>query len=291
MQRVLTGLSVLAVVVASSAALAQRDVRPRVPTGTIAPASTGVIVVPNGAGAGALGGAAPPATANAPGATSTAPPVPGWPHDIRFGKTEGCARNPFPLEVIVYEDPNFTGKCSILMPGFYPRDFQLLVRNDSISAIKVGQLVRARAFKNGEYGGAFTTYGASSTIPKLTSDWNDSISSMRVEMANRSQSCDDVRDGEVGLYESENFSGDCVVLPADGSYATGAQMGIENDSISSIWNNSSKELIAYNSASFNSMHGIRVPPRTKIAELGKDGGNWLFGTEGINDNISSFVMR
>lgn len=256
-------------------------------------------------GAGAAGAAPPGAKAGAAGVVNTqpgtmAPPpvtpgprVLGWPHQVLFGNNNGCARSPFPLEVIVYEDPSFTGKCAILQPGFYPRDWQLMVKNDSISSIKVGQLVRARAFKNAEFGGSFTIYGASSTVPRLTSDWNDAISSMRVELASRHVNCDDVGEGEIGLYESENFGGDCVVLPGDGSdsFATAAQMGIENDSISSIWNNSSKELVGYGGVSFSTQFGILVPPHTKVAELSKDRKFLFTGTEGINDNISSVIMK
>jgi hypothetical protein len=281
-------LSFLTIVVGGSATAAP-EVRP-IPA-TTATATSAAAPAPK---AGAVGGLTtqPGSMALPPGTPTT--PVPGWPHQVLYGNNDRCARNPFPLEVIVFEDPNFTGRCAILLPGFYPRDFQLMVRNDSISSIKVGQLVRARVFKDSEYNGPFTFFYASSSTPRLTSDWNDAISSIRVEPASRHPECDDVAEGEIGLYRDENFSGDCVVLRGDGtdSYATAAQMGIANDSISSIWNNSGKALVGFGDVGFSSQFGVDVPPHTRLAELTKDGRKyWILGTTGINDNISSVLMR
>jgi hypothetical protein len=289
--RALRSLSFLAIVVAAGAAgAAPPEVRP-------IPATTAHATPAAGGGpraGGAAGAVTTQATANALPPSPPGPPVLGWPHQVLYGSNDRCARNPFPLEVIVWEDPNFTGRCAVLQPGFYPRDIQMMVRNDAISSIKVGQLVRARVFKDTEYAGGFTIFGASSSTGKVPSDWNDVISSIRVEPAARHPNCDDLIEGEIGLYSDDNFGGDCVVLRGDGtdSYATAAQMGIANDSVSSMWNNTAKELIGYGDSSFSSQFGINVPPHTKVAELSKGGTQYLIVSyRGIDDNMSSLIMR
>ena len=292
--RIFEAMAALTVVVATGVAdAAPPEGRPALPTAGAsappAPATTARGVT------GAAGGISVlPGGTIAPEPGTPVPPPLGWPHRVLFGSNAGCNRNPFPLEVIVYEDPNFTGRCAVLQPGFYPNENQLMVRNDSITSIKVGQLVRARAFRNGEYGGGFTDFGPSSSTGRVVSDWNDTISSLRVEPAARHPNCDDVVEGEIAFYGDPNFGGDCVVLPGDGStsYATAAQLGIANDSISSIWNNTRNALVAFDNISFLGIHGIDVPAHTKVAELSKDGRQYLIlTTSGMNDAISSAIMR
>jgi hypothetical protein len=288
--RVLEALAALTLVVAAGAAdAAPPEGRPALPAAGTPAAPAPGIVARGGVAGGASGISVLPGDPGTPG-----PPPLGWPHRILFGNSSGCNRNPFPLEVIVYEDPNFTGRCAVLQPGFYPNDNQLMVRNDSITSIKVGQLVRARVFKDSEYGGGFTDFGPSSSTGRVVSDWNDDISSLRVEPAARHPNCDDVVEGEIAFFADPNFGGDCVVLPGDGStsYATAAQLGIANDSISAIWNNTRNELVGFDNVSFLGLHGVDVPAHTKVAELNKDGRQYLIlTTSGMNDAISSAIMR
>lgn len=218
---------------------------------------------------------------------TTPPPTPapkGWPHSILTGSAAGCARNPLPYEVIVFRDGNFGGSCAVLVAGFYPYPANFLVGNDAISSIKVGSGVRARAFANPVYGGGWTLY-AGGTASAGLGTFDDKISSIRVEPASRKQTCDDLQEGEIALYENVRGQGDCVVLPGDSSYANADAMGIENDSISSITNNSSQKLRAFWHPSF-SLQAIEVPAHSKLDTLP---GN-SFASEGINDNISSIQM-
>ncbi|MFY0533302.1 hypothetical protein [Nannocystis pusilla] len=134
------------------------------------------------------GGVFQPATPPPP------PEVKGWPHSILTGATTNCARNPLPHEVLVYRDPNFTGQCAVLVAGFYPYAANLLVGNDAISAIKVGSAVRARIFKDPVFAGDWNAY-APGTMAAGLGGFNDKITSIRVEPANRSQLCDDLREG------------------------------------------------------------------------------------------------
>lgn len=212
------------------------------------------------------------------------PEVKGWPHSILTAAATNCARNPLPHEVIVYRDPNFTGQCAVLVAGFYPYAANLVVGNDAISAIKVGSAVRARIFKDPVFAGDWNAY-APGTMAGGIGGFNDKITSIRVEPANRSQLCDDLREGEIALFENPRGTGDCVVLPGDESYANAESMGIENDSISSMRNNSARRLLTFWHPSF-SQGSLQLPPHSKVDSLPTDG----FMTTGINDNISSIQM-
>jgi hypothetical protein len=117
--------------------------------------------------------------------------------------------------------------------------------------------------------------------------WNARISSMRVEPANRSYTCDDLRENEIALFENSYFSGDCVVLSAAESYSSPETMGIENDSISSIVNNSALTLRAYFDYNFsNDSMGLDVAPHRSFGVL--PGDSWF--TNGIDDSTSSIRM-
>lgn len=235
-------------------------------------------------------GAAPAAVnqelMNELGPPTPPPPEPkGWPHSILTGKSTSCNREPGPQEVLVYRNGNFGGSCASLSPGFYPYAANFLVGNDAISSIKVGSQVRARVFKNSVYGGDWNAYAPDTRAGALGS-FNDKISSIRVELASRSQLCDDLRDGEIALFENSHERGDCVVLPADESYANAESMGIENDSISSMRNFSGRRLIAFWHPSFD-MGAVELPAYSKVDKL--SAGGWF--TNGIDDDISSIQMK
>jgi hypothetical protein len=274
----------------STATAAPTTMAPKTTTATrskrvtrgVAFSQTGATLTSSRAGftAGALAGVKTTTTSTTP----TTPPLPGWPHTIVSGTSVSCSRNPGPNEVIVARDPSFGGTCAVLTPGFYPQPANLVVGNDAISSIKVGSAVRARAFKNPVYGGAWTIYPPNTMAAGLGS-FDNSISSFRIEPANRSETCEDLREGEIALYELEYLRGDCVVLPGDSSYANPDTMGIEGDSISSMWNNSARKLIAYWHSGFNQA-GAEVKPHAKAEYLKHDG---TF-TDGIDNDILSVQM-
>jgi hypothetical protein len=216
-----------------------------------------------------------------------APPPPepkGWPSKILTASDNNCAREPGPDEVIVFRDGNFTGRCAVLKPGFYPFADNFLVGNDAITGIKVGTQVRARVFKDPVFNGSWTTF-APETRSAGVGGFNDKISSIRVEPANRSVNCDDLREGEIALFEHARMQGDCVVLPGVGSYPNAENMGIRNDGISSIHNNSGLKLQVFWHPDMSLM-AFEVAPHSKTETMSN--GGWL--TKGINDNISSVRM-
>jgi hypothetical protein len=135
------------------------------------------------------------------------------------------------------------------------------------------------------YAGNWSAYPAGTRSGGL-GGFNDTITSMRVEPASRSQTCDDLRDGEIALYRNRYMEGDCVVLPGDTSYANAEVMGIANDSISSIHNNSARKMQIYWHANFT-MGAQVIEPYRRVNGLSLDG----FMTDGIDDDTSSIQMR
>jgi hypothetical protein len=177
------------------------------------------------------------------------PQPPTLPWQVQYA-TKSCTAGglPGPFEVFIFDDaidPNRRlngGNCTVLTPGLYPHDTNMGIRNDSMSAIKVGPNVRARVFYDGTYGGQPQLFPKnSSTLDFVKIFWNDVASSMRVELANRDVNCQDVRSGEIALFTEVNFQGDCVILPVhsdDGSlneFATPESMGIANDTTRSMF--------------------------------------------------------
>jgi len=215
------------------------------------------------------------------------PPPPGWPHTISSGTPTSCARAPLPNEVIVATEQAFGGRCASLKPGFYPHHVSAGVGTDGYSgvdSIKVGSGVRARAFQGALYSKTWTVYPPN-TVAAGIGTFRNNINSWRIEPANRSMTCDDLREGEIALFELEGLHGDCVVLPGNESYANPEVMGIEGNSISSIHNQSSRKLLGFWHSGFNEL-GITVDPHTKNLALPTGG---FFGDD-IDDDIMSIQM-
>lgn len=227
---------------------------------------------------------APQSPAPQPPPAQNPPQSLGWPHTILSGYSTDCSREPGRDEVIIYRDPGFGGKCALLKPGFYPRGENLLLGTDQISSLKVGSGVRLRAFEHPTYGGKWVAY-APGTRSAGIGDFNDKITSVRVEPGERSQSCDDLRVGEIALYHHANFLGDCVVLPGTGSYSDNDAMGISTDSVSSIRNRSKRKLWGFLHPGF-SVSAWMTKPFTADPGLP----NPTSSSAGCNDTFSSLQM-
>ncbi len=230
---------------------------------------------------------APPTQAD-PTPGSPAPAAPqskGWPHAIVTASTTSCNREPLAREVLVYRDANFTGACAVLVAGFYPFAANFLIGDDQLTSIKVGSEVRARVFKDEAFSGSWNAYPPGTRSAGL-GEFDNRITSIRVEPSDRSQICDDVREGEVGLYQNPRFEGDCVVLPGEGSYPNPEAMGIANDRISSIYNNSARRMQVFWDKGFT-RSAMLIDPHKAVKSLSSGG----YLTDGINDNISSMQMK
>ena len=146
--------------------------------------------------------------------------------------------NPADNEVYIYNAPNGGGACAALYQGYYPYSgggaggFGLA--NDSIMSLKVGQSVRARLFVDGIYSGNYFWFGGFGIYGTMPSGWNNVTSSIRVENNARSTTCNDLRAGEYAVFRGLNYQNDCVVLYYGHTYLEPANMGIANDSITSV---------------------------------------------------------
>jgi hypothetical protein len=152
--------------------------------------------------------------------------------------------DPASNEVFIFSNGNFGGTCAALGLGLYPysgtthaswpNDGRFGLPNDSISSLKVGSAVRARLFSDGMYGGNFTWFSGFGAFASMPSGWNDVTSSIRVEDNTRSPTCNDLRSGEFALFREPNFIGECIVLPYGAWRSQPENLGIANDSVSSI---------------------------------------------------------
>lgn len=178
----------------------------------------------------------------------------------------------------------YSGACLSLTPGFYTT-LNDVSHTWVITQISVGSAVRARTFYlehfSQQLDHAFVMYAPGTTLP-LTSAVE--IRSMRVEPADRSMICNDLRDGEIALFEGWDGGGDCVVLPV-GQYPSADAMGIANDSISGLNNQTSVRAILFWNAGFNKQ-GAVVNPHTSLARL-PQGGHF---SDTIDNQTSSMQM-
>lgn len=149
-----------------------------------------------------------------------------------------CGTGPASNEVYIYASTSFTGTCAALYVGFYGNpgtgtgEFGLA--NDSINSIKVGSAVSARTFADIEYGGSYTDFTASTSDATMPAGWANAISSIRVTLASRSLTCNDLVAGEFAIFGDIDFGGDCVVLDYGNTYDTSDSFGFANDSVSSV---------------------------------------------------------
>lgn len=210
----------------------------------------------------------------------------GWPHTISTGKLGNCAREPAPHEVIVYDALNFAGTCAVLTAGFYPSGPNLAIGDNKLSSIKVGSAVRARVYLHPNYTGGWSMYKENTRSGGLAS-FNDTVTSMRVEPADRSPTCNDLRQGEFALFEHPYGRGDCVVLPASEVYPTPDTLGIGDNTVSSIHNNSTRRITGFADPNFSGNFGIDVPPGQRNEAL-PTGGTI---SHGIDDDISSVYSQ
>jgi hypothetical protein len=146
------------------------------------------------------------------------------------GTTEPAAN-----QILVCIDANFGGVCLLLGVGFSP--YSVGVPNDSMSSIKVGSAVRVTLCGNGIYGGTCETLPAGARVTNLGTEpvGNDSVSSLRVVDA----STPECRFGAAPppgwafFFRDGGYNGDCAAHQI-GEYPTSEDIGLANDSISSL---------------------------------------------------------
>lgn len=158
---------------------------------------------------------------------------------------------PAPQDVYLYTGQNGGGVCNRLTKGPFATDGKpsagdFGIPNDSLRSINVGSAVRLRVFADDVYRGSRTDLNYTGNVPvNMPAGFDRNVSSLRLQFSSRSATCDDLRAGEFALFSDPNNRGDCVVLeyfddldpnyrPQPRSYASARQLGIANDSVSSV---------------------------------------------------------
>jgi hypothetical protein len=214
---------------------------------------------------------------------------------VAYSEDCGTATVPDANHVMIWQNAHYAPPCRQLPLGFYPTPTNFGLPNDSISSFRVGSSVTVRFFKDATYGGGYETwYGGQYGDFDVLSSFNDQISSMRVMPNDGRQDCVTgnigVQPGEIALFRDANFSpnNDCVILP-QGNYPTPEDMGIANDSISSIINMSLTLTLDGDYDTWYGPPGLgeQVPPDSGFLTMSPDG----FMVRGGNDRISSIFMH
>lgn len=136
--------------------------------------------------------------------------------------------------ITVYYDGDYRGASHRLYEGEYRAD-ELGVGNDKISSIRVPRGVKAIVYSDNDFRGKSKTIDGNEA--SLSSDWNDKISSIRVERSynNNNHSSNHHSSNSrdmVTLYVDSNYRGNNQQF-GDGSY-NASDIGLPNDAISSI---------------------------------------------------------
>ncbi len=138
-------------------------------------------------------------------------------------------------QITVYKDCDYKGASQRLFVGEYRAD-QLGVGNDQISSIKIPNGLKVIAFQDNDFRGGSQTIKGDQNC--LTGDWNDHISSIRVER-NYPTNTKPVNDRNPGasksmitVYEDNNFRGKSFQFAPKGNW--NVKDGFPNDRISSI---------------------------------------------------------
>jgi hypothetical protein len=137
--------------------------------------------------------------------------------------------------VNVYTGPDHTGPCRTIPINSTIANLgdPYWGLNNTIRSAKVGRSVRLRLFDGTNFSGDWWWW---ETSPMgLGRAWNARASSLRVEDRAIKPDCSNLPSNTVAIYEHSDFRGDCRVL-SPGRYDGAAEMGFENDSISSVRN-------------------------------------------------------
>jgi hypothetical protein len=207
----------------------------------------------------------------------------------------GCnsATVPAPEEVIVYVDHMFLGDCRILSLGTYPTNAFFGLPNDSITSVKVGIDAQVHLFWDGPFLVPNTVDGFAVFVRRLGADssnltefpnhlgsfkgWSDATSSIRV--IRKSEACPPPGPKQAVFFQHENFRGDCVTKNV-GAYDIW-DIGLQNDSMSSVRLGSQASVILCHDASF--VGCVFFPVGSNLSNLGTTpAGNDVVSSLGVN---------
>lgn len=176
--------------------------------------------------------------------------------------------------IVLYSETNFQGQCKKLGPGSYPNPGYLdPVGNDHTRSLKVGANVTATLYENDNYQGRQSDFGPSDVADLRDTQISYDTSSVEV----RWKQCNPNAD-QIALFMDDNFTGRCV-QKGIGEYPNPGEIGLPNDSISSVKVGANVRAILCKNDGFNDCE-----------ELERDDGH--LGDNPIgNDTISSVKVE
>jgi hypothetical protein len=134
--------------------------------------------------------------------------------------------------VAFFEDSNFRGKCVTRELGNYPKPINFGMKNDSISSIRVGSNVQIYVCQDDFYRGKCELLISDDNNLSNNTVGNDKISSLKIQSRGKSILCEPNPD-QIALFQDSNFKGACEVRGI-GNYQDSIEVGLQNDTISSV---------------------------------------------------------
>lgn len=154
-------------------------------------------------------------------------------------------------QVAFFEHGKYKGACVIRGIGRYSNSKGIGIGNDKISSIKIGPGTQVRLCKDNNLKGGCKTYTKSTAS---LGGMNDKTSSALIEKIlptkNSSVSCKP-NANQVAVFEHVDYKGACSVLGV-GNYKNSSQIGVANDTISSVLVGRNVAIVGYKNTNFSS---------------------------------------
>ncbi len=152
--------------------------------------------------------------------------------------TAGFAQN-----ITIYQDAYFKGASKTVYgnTAFVGNDW-----NDRISSIRVPNGYRLIVYRDANYKGATTTITGDWTVTPTSREWNDQISSFKIERIERMEREERREEPGVTVYWDADYKGNSKVFTADAAWVGNDW----NDQISSIRVPRGYKVIVYRDSNF-----------------------------------------
>jgi hypothetical protein len=180
-----------------------------------------------------------------------------------------------PGQAAFFEHSKYRGACVVRNIGRYSNSQGIGIGNDKISSIKVGPSTQLKLCKDNNFKGGCSTWTKSTASLGW---WNDKTSSAIIEKIlpkkDTSVQCRP-NDNQVAVFEHVDYKGACSVLGV-GNYNNSSQIGVANDTISSVLVGRNVAIVGYKNTNFRSTNFYSdknipyiVGPKSKIPLQGK----------------------
>jgi hypothetical protein len=160
-----------------------------------------------------------------------------------------------------FEHGKYNGACTVRQLGRYSNSKGIGIGNDKISSIKVGPHTQVKLCRDNNFKGGCITYTKNTpSIGKMNDKTSSAIIEKVLPKKNTSVSCKPNAD-QVAVYEHVDYKGACAVLGV-GNYKNSSEIGIANDTISSVLVGKNVAIVGYNHTGFRSVNlfsSVRVP--------------------------------